>query len=61
MHSNTPSVSQFEIDLVNLECHVGQGAIGGGGEIRCPKDDDPIIVRCIVEGENMGLPAYDHR
>ena len=60
MHGNAPSLSPREIDLVDLESHVGQGGLGGGGQIRCPEDDDPVLVRYIVEGENMGLAVYHH-
>jgi hypothetical protein len=61
VHHNAPALLPPEIDLVDLEGHVGQDDFGGCGQIRCPEDDDPVLVRCIVQGEDMGLAVDDHR
>ena len=61
VHGNAPSLSPPEINLIDLEGHVGQDGLGGCGQIRGPEDDDPVLVRCIVEGEDMGAAVDDHR
>ena len=56
-----PSLSLHEIDFVDLEGDIGQGGLSGSGQVRCPEDDDPVFICCVVQGQDMGSAVDDDR